>query len=178
MTLTVEQVRQFIDYDPATGEFTWRVREVKSKFDKIWNTQNAGKIAGCDAHHGYRTITIYGTRYYAHRLAYFHVTGIMPPKGVDHKDGNTRNNRFDNLRPADQSQNRANTRASTRSTHGFKGVSIHRGTGKWQASLSVKGERVWLGLHDRLEDAVAAYNRGAAEHFGEFARLTIPPPPC
>lgn len=180
MTLTVERIRTLIDYDPKTGEFTWRAREVKSKYDKIWNTQNAGKIAGSVVHHGYRTITIYGERFYEHRLAYFYMTGEMPANGIDHKDGDTTNNRFDNLRPATQAQNRANSRASGRSETGIKGVSLHRATGKWQASLSVEGRRVWLGLHECIADAVAAYNRGAIEHFGEFARLTsgpIPPPP-
>lgn len=173
LTLTVEHVRDLIDYNPLTGEFTWLTREVHSRYDRIWNTQNAGKIAGTPAHHGYRAILIYGNRFYAHRLAFFHVTGTMPPHGVDHKDGDTTNNKFDNLRPATQAQNRANTKAK-HGTSRYKGVSFHAATGKWQASLSVKHRRVWLGLHESEQDAAAAYNRGAVEHFGEFARIVIP----
>lgn len=79
--------------------------------------------------------------------------------------------------PATQAQNRANSRVSRSSANAYKGVSFHRAIGKWQVGLTNKGERVWLGLHERIEDAIAAYNRGAREHFGEFARLTLPPLP-
>jgi len=175
MTLTIEYVRRLVDYNPETGEFRWRPREVRSHYDRIWNTQNAGNIAGCNAHHGYRAITLYGKRYYAHRLAYFYMTGEMP-RNIDHKNLDTTDNRFANLRPATATQNHANKRKSPQNTSGVKGVSLHRATGKWQASLSVEKRRVWLGLHERLEDAVAAYNRGAVEHFGEYARLAEIPP--
>jgi hypothetical protein len=50
--------------------------------------------------------------------------------------------------------------------------------GMWRARICVeRGVLTCLGLYLREEDAAAAYDAAAAEHFGEFARLNFPDVP-
>lgn len=101
---------------------------------------------------------------------------ILGVKGIDHANGDGLDNRRSNLRPATQGQNTANARK--RSHHGglptssrFKGVSWHRPTQKWSASICRDGRSRHLGLYRTEVEAARAYNDAARELFGAFARL-------
>jgi hypothetical protein len=59
-------------------------------------------------------------------------------------------------------------------TSQFKGVSWHKGGGKWMAMIHQGGTARYLGLLEREEDAARAYDRAARELFGEHARLNFP----
>lgn len=88
---------------------------------------------------------------------------------VDHKDGDTLNNQRQNLRLCSQSQNIQNSRKRTDNTSGHKGVTFHRASGKWAASICTNGRRLHLGLFDSIEDAVVCYQSAADKYHGEFA---------
>ena len=93
---------------------------------------------------------------------------------VDHIDGNGLNNCRENLRICTQSQNNGNYRISARNKSGFKGVSWHKKTGKWRATLAtymLDKKQQYLGVFENKEDAAKAYNEAAKVYFGEFARL-------
>lgn len=94
------------------------------------------------------------------------------PEGfeTDHIDGNKLNNQRSNLRMATPSQNQWNTNKRINNTSGFKGVSWHKGTKKWQAKINFKGKRKYLGLFDTPEAASQAYESKAKELFAEFYR--------
>jgi hypothetical protein len=102
---------------------------------------------------------------------YMHRAIMEAPPGleVDHRGHNTLDNRRNNLRRATCTQNHQNARIRSSTTSGFKGVSFHKGAGKWRAGIRVNGESIWLGLHATPELAHAAYIEAAREHFGEFA---------
>lgn len=92
---------------------------------------------------------------------------------VDHINGNTLDNRKENLRICDSSQNKANSVISSRNTSGYKGVyrsktNKHK---KWIANIKAYGVVYRLGYFHKKEDAAKAYNKKAIELFGEFARL-------
>lgn len=87
---------------------------------------------------------------------------------VDHKNGNTLDNRKSNLRHASYSQNMANARLSRLSTTGAKGVTFKHG--KWCARITAFGKRIELGYFKTLEDASEAYRKAANRIWGEFAR--------
>jgi len=93
---------------------------------------------------------------------------------VDHRDGNGLNNKRSNIRVATNSENQANrkVRAAGASSR-FRGVTLHRRTGKWQACIKCLGTSLYLGLFCNEEDAALAYNAAALLHFGEFANLNI-----
>jgi AP2 domain-containing protein/HNH endonuclease len=101
---------------------------------------------------------------------------INAPDGVevDHRDGDGLNNQRYNLRIATRSQNQANQPLGRNSTSGYKGVSWHKGTGKWRATIFVSGRQIALGLYDQAEDAARAYDLAAIEHFGPYARTNLP----
>lgn len=95
--------------------------------------------------------------------------GLTPGDGleVDHKNGDKLDNRRQNLRVTDDAGNAANLhgpRASRfgRRTSRFRGVCLHRPSGKWRATVRVNGRQYSLGHHDDEEAAaevVAAFRR-------------------
>jgi hypothetical protein len=99
---------------------------------------------------------------------------ITGRRGADHRDGNGLNNQKHNLRKATASQNNMNKgKMSVPCTSKYKGVSFYKITGKWVASICVKGKRYHLGYFDKEIDAARAYNKAALLYHGNFARLNI-----
>jgi hypothetical protein len=92
------------------------------------------------------------------------------PKCIDHIDGDSTNNRIQNLRAATHSQNIANGKFRSNNTSGYKGVSRRKDTGKWNASVMVNGKNISLGCYVDKEEAYKAYIVGSKKYFGEFAR--------
>lgn len=154
-------LKRILNYDPATGIFTWA--------EKTSRKVIVGSVAGCLNKAGYIVIGIGGKLYYAHQLAWLYQTGEWLPR-VDHRDCDGSNNRWSNLRPATAQQNAMNSRRSVSNTSGFKGVSWHRGAGKWSAYIILDGKKRHLGLHERPEDAHAAYLAAAAAVHPQFVR--------
>lgn len=160
--LSADRLREVVDYDPETGRFTWRV----STSRKIV----VGSQAGTSRKDGYRVIRIYGTNYYAHRLAWLYVTGSWPNQTIDHRDLDPSNNRFGNLRVANQSQQSANSRRSHLNRHGVRCVHLHARSGRFAAQAMVEGRRTTIGYFLALAEAKAAAAAAAKAAFGEFAR--------
>ena len=113
-TLTAARLRELLDYDPATGAFTWR--------KNLKGGMRNGDVAGCIGDRGdggtYRRIRVDGVLYYSHRLVWLYVYGEWPTRQIDHKDGNS--DRLANLRHSNQAQNVANARVRSDSASGFK----------------------------------------------------------
>lgn len=86
---------------------------------------------------------------------------------VDHRDGNTLNNRRQNLRLATGTQNQGNAKLRKDNTSGYKGVCYCKTTKKWKAAIG----KNTIGRFDTPEEAYEAYCQKAKELFGEFARL-------
>jgi hypothetical protein len=163
MTLTPEQLRSMLSYDPETGEFIWMV--------KPNGRVNAGVIAGSILNNrGYRLIGIHGRRLLAHRLAWLYTFGRWPSSEIDHINGNRRDNRISNLREASKSENQSNRGPNKNNTSGFKGVKFHKKTSKWQAQITKDRKRYNLGLFHTPEAAHVAYESAAKKFYGEFAR--------
>lgn len=119
----------------------------------------------------YRGTTIGGVTYYLHRLIFQWHHGRVP-RMVDHRDGDTLNNRIGNLRECTNAQNQFNSARKVSNKSGVKGVVYHpKCTGKpWHAKINHNGRRISLGYHPTIEEAAAAYAAGAALIAGEFAR--------
>lgn len=149
-----------LSYDPATGELRWKIRREGVKL---------GAIAGSLDALGYRTIGISGKVYKAHRLAWFIHHGAWPERGLDHINEVRDDNRLVNLRLATKGQNGANRGKTKSNKSGFKGVSQHKRSGRWQAEIRFGVTRLYLGLHDSPEEAHAAYCEAATRLHGEFA---------
>jgi hypothetical protein len=120
--------------------------------------------------YAYRTIQINGrgASLTMHRL----ITGAEPGEIVDHKDGNTLNNRRSNLRKCTQAQNLMNARLRSDNESGVKGVHFDRFRNKWAAFISINGRSKNLGRFATIDEAKSAYASAAVIHFGEFARVS------
>ena len=81
------------------------------------------------------------------------------PKGMetDHINGDTFDNRKCNLRVVTTSQNGLSCRKLSRNTSGFRGVHLHKSTGKWESQIVIKGKQEFLGLFNDRQSASAAY---------------------
>lgn len=100
---------------------------------------------------------------YMHRM----ITGIPDKYFTDHIDGNKLNNQKVNLRIATNSQNQAN-RKLIRSKTGHKGITFE--AGKFRARITVNRKIFNLGRHEKIEDAINAYNKASKKYFKEYAR--------
>lgn len=161
MTLTAERLRDLLDYDPATGIFTWKID--RNQLAK------AGDRAGYKRHDGYLMVNICGKVHLGHRLVWLHVHGVWPADMIDHINGVPGDNRIANLRPATRSQNMMNMAPLARSTSGHKGVSWAKRASKWEAHITVARRKISLGHHQKIDDAIAARAEAEARHFGRFA---------
>jgi hypothetical protein len=165
--LTAEQVRNWLIYDRKTGHFYWR----RNKRAGGWWE---GKRAGSTTKLGYVLIGIDYRQYPAQHLAWLYVTGQWSPVEIDHKDVNSSNNAFDNLRPATSREQKWNKRVQSNNISGLKGAyyhACHKGK-KWRSQINVNGKLIFLGYFHTAQEAHEAYGRSAIEHFGEFARVT------
>lgn len=127
----------------------------------VWNSQNAGKIAGNEFSDGKTkyiqiSISIGGNtkRYLAHRLIWLYVTGELPNK-VDHIDGDGLNNSISNLRSVDTIDNNKNQKMSKKNTSGFTGVTYDKRNEKWKAFITVNGKTINGGLFININDAIS-----------------------
>lgn len=125
-----------------------------------------------------------GARIYARRdvvidgkriRIYMHKMILRTDNLVDHINGNGLDNRKTNLRSANFQLNGANRHTKRKRYSGvpskYHGVCWHKAARKWMSAITVKYERIYLGLFESEEDAARAYNKEATKQFGQFATL-------
>lgn len=170
-----------VKYNPETGELIWLERKVGFYPDRHsaakFNARFAGKVAGCigGAKNGrrYKELGMYRfgkrERLLAHRVIWEMHNGPIPDGlYVDHIDGDSLNNKIENLRLATHRQNLCNRGPQSNNTTGFKGVHRKK-SGRYCAQIMAEGVCLRLGIFDRPEDAHAAYIAAANKYHGEFA---------
>lgn len=113
-----------------------------------------------------------------HRVILERIIGRSLAEGelTDHKDNDPLNNRRSNLRIANRSQNRMNSRLERTNTSGYRGVYYNKATGRWRSALWVNGHRINIGTYDDPKTAYAAYCEFAKTYHGEFANFGITAP--
>lgn len=150
-TLTQERLREVLKYCFASGLFSWQ-------YD-VSSTARKGEIAGCATKAGYIVIRIDRRLYLAHRLVFLYIYGRRPEGLIDHKTGAKSDNRLDNIREANKSQNAQNAKAawSHNKASGLLGVYWSEQNGKWGAKVNLDGRQYHAGFHETPEEAHAAY---------------------
>lgn len=147
--ISVERLHELLEYDPETGELFWKRRP-----------------AGTVNSQGYSQVSVDGKIIGSHRIAFAMMTGKYPEHEVDHKNRSRSDNRWCNLAEATRSQNGKNTGTPSTNTSGFRGVSWHKGTGKWHARIISDGVQYHLGYFDELADAATAYGEARLKFHG------------
>lgn len=151
-------------YEPDSGRLYWRRR---ADARPQWNAKYAGKEAGNYLNRGRVGITLAGLHLRAHRVIWKMMHGTEPVE-IDHIDCDGHNNKLANLRECTRAQNMQNRKGRAKS--GYKGVTWHAQSGRWNARIYAKGKQRSLGYYDTPEEANSAYADAAKLHFGEFAR--------
>ncbi len=148
-----------LKYEPKTGEFFWLPRDEiffkTTRSHRGWNTRYSGKQAG-SLREGYIWISVNGSNYSAHRLAWLFIYGVWPPHDIDHINGEKTDNRIENLRSVTKAENNKNTPIRKNNTTGVVGVYWKRLASAWDAELGVSGKLVNIGRYKRFEEAVSA----------------------
>lgn len=117
---------------------------------------------------GYLRIRVEGREYRAHRIIWEMFNGPIPEGMlVDHIDGDTLNNRIENLRLATRRENNINAKATTNRSLP-KGVSSNGK--KYRVRLTFEGTTLCLGSYHTIEEAKQVYDSKNKELNGEFVR--------
>jgi hypothetical protein len=104
-----------------------------------------------------------------HRLIMKPTAGLQ----VDHINRATTDNRRGNLRVCTASENMVNRIKRPGSSSDYRGVCFVKRTGKWRASIKIKGKAHYLGTFDNEIDAAMAYDARAPEFHGQYAILNF-----
>jgi hypothetical protein len=157
--ITQKYLKSILHYNPLTGRFAW-INGITNNPDNMHN--------GFLNYKGYLMIQIDGKHYRQHRLAFLYMTGEWPKVQVDHENNIKSDNRWINLRNANNQLNHYNKLKPKNNTSGAKGVRRLK-TGKFSARIKYNQKEIFLGVHDTLELASEAYFKKAQELANEFA---------
>lgn len=103
----------------------------------------------------------------AHRVAFMLMKRRWPTNLIDHVDGSGTNNVWSNIREASVSDNMVNSKLTSRSSTGYKGVCVHKG--RYIARVTKDGKQYHVGTFDCPNEAHKAYMKRAKELHKDFA---------
>jgi hypothetical protein len=149
---------QFL-FDYKDGHLYWKQRKGRLI---------AGSLAGTKSHQ-YWQICIDYVIYRTHRLIWIFHNGNTS-KSIDHINGNTFDNRIENLRECTNSQNQHNKKLAISNSSGVKGVGWWKQKQKWRARISVDGKEFHIGSFSNIKDAEESITKKRQELHGLFAR--------
>jgi hypothetical protein len=111
------------------------------------------------------------------KLVYMHQMVIKVPDGMvtDHINHEGMDNRSANLRAATKAQNLCNRKKFAGSSSSkYKGVCWLKRHHKWEACITLKNKKIYLGCSRDEIEAAKAYVRAAKKYHGDFACLNFP----
>lgn len=139
-------MQKFFTYEPRTGELIARLPV---------HNREIGSVCGAVGGHGYLMTSIQGKNYLNHRLIWLYMMGKLPQQ-IDHINHNRLDNRWENLREVNNTDNLRNTGLSKNSRTKINGVNYIPRLDKFRAYITINRKQVYLGIFDCIEDAAAA----------------------
>ena len=146
------------------------INYILMNFDCNYETGDVFRVGGgatrikCGTEcNGYLRTHVNGKLEYNHRLIWAHYYREDPPEVLDHVNRNRMDNSISNLRASNHSLNQLNRTLSKNNTTGYTGVSIHRKSGKFKATIYINSKPKHLGLYETAEKASDAYLRALSE---------------
>lgn len=158
--ITTAMLRQVLNYDPTTGLFSWKTRG-----DKSFDNQFAGKPALITDKRGYKQGWVFGVPMLAHRVAWAMHFGFSPCHEIDHKNGDKSDNRIANLRDVTRSVNMKNISKLKANISENTGVHWHKRHKRWCANIRHNGKKIYLGSFKKKDEAVSVWQK-AKKEFG------------
>ena len=150
-------------YAPKSGLFYW----IKPPAN---HSELFGEQAGTaqDAEKPYHVIQVDGVKYKRSRLAFLYVTGSFPLHCIDHINGNSLDDRWENLREATVMQNAWNHKGRSKKSDLPMGVRTNA-SGRYAARIGVNGKQIQIGTFETVAQASEAYLAARRKYFGQFA---------
>lgn len=165
--LSVSTIRECLEYNPDTGEFTRakRTAQCHQVGDRA-DLPAFGNLAG------YLTIGLQGDKHLAHRVAWAHFYGEWPKQHIDHINGDKSDNRIVNLRDVANITNMQNKFKTMRNKAytDLQGAYWHRQNKNWVARIQVSGKTINLGSFDSAIAAHLVYIEAKKFHHKGFAQ--------
>lgn len=162
--VTRERVLEMLRFEPETGRFFWRSAprchsELHGQEAGFANLGRGGK--------SYWVIKINGRKYKRSHLVFLVRHGRFPFPCADHRDGNSLNDRPENIREVTVQQNAMNHRKRAKRSQLPMGVKALGS--RFQARIAHKKRQICIGSFATAEEARAAYLIKCKELFGEYA---------
>lgn len=146
----------------SDGDLFWKIR--KGYSIKI------GEKAGRTTKKGYWRVSLNCSDYLCHRLVWIMHNGKIPNgMQIDHINGIKWDNRIENLRLANNSQNKNNLNLRKNNKSGHKGVSWKQANKKWQVSIMVNGKNKYIGIFSEKKDAINSYVENSIKYHKKFS---------
>lgn len=150
--ITQENLLKAFNYDPDTGDLTYKYTTLSGK---------KGAIATYFHSRKYLSVCIGRKQYLAHRIIYMMMTGKMP-EHVDHINHIKHDNRWENLRSVKQEENNRNMPLQRNTATNVTGVSPFKG--KYRAYITVGGKHKHLGVFDSIEEAAVVRKQAESQY--------------
>jgi len=157
--LTLERLRERVNYNPETGVMTLKTRPIKGGNTAV------GDVLGSPHSAGYIQLRLDGRPYLLHRLAWFYMHGEWPVN-IDHINHNRQDNRLVNLRSVSRAENQKNQKKRVDNLSGLTGVRWCNSRQKWVAHIRENNRYQVLGRFNNLFDAACA--RKSMENYLHF----------
>ena len=119
---------------------------------------------------GYLKVVVSQKKYYAHQLVFLMQHGYIPEL-IDHIDGNTANNKIDNLRESSKSLNACNSKLRNSSKSGHKGVTWHKVCKKWAVRVQRNKKGIHLGVFEDFDLACLVADEARILYHGNHAKF-------
>ena len=151
--------RRIFQYDPASGVLSWRERAEGFGSEALmaaWNRRFANRPAGAVNHAGYLQVRYADRDYLVHRVIWSMEYGCEPKHQLDHIDGDSTNNRLENLRDVPHFENCRNASLRSDNTSGTTGISWSKRWKRWVVRLHILGKAKTIGSFREFDDAVIA----------------------
>lgn len=131
-----------------------------------------GQVVGTNNGCGYLSFSLNRKRQKNHRIIFLYHRGYLP-ECIDHIDGDSLNNRIENLRACTMSENQYNRKMNKNNKSGIKGVGWAKREGKWVARIQVNKKQKHVGFFNNLNDAAIAVEAARKQYHGEFANQAV-----
>lgn len=124
-------VRHMFDYRTSDGVLIWKNVQTGRSWKRHMVTGNEAMTTV--ERKGYLSGVIQGVRIKTHRAVWAWHHGSWPDKQIDHINGVTSDNRIENLRQSENTENCRNQSRPKNNESGWIGVSLNKRTGRWVA---------------------------------------------
>jgi len=158
-------IEKHLSFNKTTGQFYW-INPPKKHPDLL------NKEAGCSqknrGNKNYWVIKLNGKKYKRGHLVYFLTHGEWPKPCLDHINGDSLDDRPENLRKATITENNWNHKSRKRTINLPMGVRLNC-SGSFSARISFHGKQIHLGAFDTPEQASNVYQVKRKELYDRFA---------